>query len=585
MLIKISEINTNGNVRSTMDTNKFDSLKRSMSVVGQIQPVVVDQTEENKFTLIAGHRRLAVAQDLEWTHIEASMMENDSISNDVIQLAENVEREEMSFVDEVKAVAKYLTKGISIKEISGTLGFSINWVRHRLQFKNLRAELLSGLTEGNKDHAIFIAKHSKQVQGKAIADAKEEHTQMSEQYSNITPWEEQDIIELAYEVLEEKVGLTIDNFPWSEGTELFGPQCRGCKHRLNNSLNLFKEVNEGSEDFCNNESCHDKKLESVKKAIEDFMETHEIKWIDYSEVMPVENSYDIHTFTRNILEPDDPDLSEFEKYTSAGMQEYGDRNIDFSKTIEETKTNPTEDGPAVGETLADAPPAEKPLYDRFPDVLSSISMNKIRKSLHFSLINAIYSHFMTIGTEYDEALLSQYLVNVTNVDKFVFCQSWGNNLHYSNAMQNAVESAIPIWSNLTDHCMRVALRECNWTELIEIMLLINFDLIEWFNKYLSDEKKLIALLGCLNTRELRFMIDWKGDDKKTRFRVKKDDLAFMASTPEYTGSYNLFPGLQDSLFPTDEIKKTTLNNWAMEIGKWERPEDSTIFDFRKDVKE
>jgi site-specific DNA-methyltransferase (adenine-specific) len=104
--IKITEINVAERMRKRLDNERFDALISSMSRIGQIQPIVIDQ---NNF-LIAGGRRLAAAKELQWDEIEAIRREDvDPALSKEIELEENLRREDLHWTEEVCGIEKLFT--------------------------------------------------------------------------------------------------------------------------------------------------------------------------------------------------------------------------------------------------------------------------------------------------------------------------------------------------------------------------------------------------------------------------------------------------------------------------------------------
>uniref|UniRef100_A0A6M3KA52 Putative methyltransferase n=3 Tax=viral metagenome TaxID=1070528 RepID=A0A6M3KA52_9ZZZZ len=88
--------------RTDVDEKKTDALAESLRLIGQIQPIVVD----NDLTLICGWRRVQAAKMLGWADIEAVQREDvDEWQRKVMEFEENYQREDLSYEDEVNAVA------------------------------------------------------------------------------------------------------------------------------------------------------------------------------------------------------------------------------------------------------------------------------------------------------------------------------------------------------------------------------------------------------------------------------------------------------------------------------------------------
>lgn len=103
MKISILSIKVGERQRRSIEQSPLDELAKSMSEIGQIQPIVVTREHE----LIAGERRLRAAIKLGWTEIEASIFEDlPEAQRQRIELEENVRRVDLPWQDYVSAVRR-----------------------------------------------------------------------------------------------------------------------------------------------------------------------------------------------------------------------------------------------------------------------------------------------------------------------------------------------------------------------------------------------------------------------------------------------------------------------------------------------
>ena len=88
-------------IRKTFSDKYIEQLSESFRAVGQIHPILVDE----KNTLVAGECRIRAARLLGWTSIRAEQESNlEPWQKDVIELEENLRREDLSYAEEVLAV-------------------------------------------------------------------------------------------------------------------------------------------------------------------------------------------------------------------------------------------------------------------------------------------------------------------------------------------------------------------------------------------------------------------------------------------------------------------------------------------------
>lgn len=84
----------------------------SMAERGQISPITIRRTPaKNKgatpFTLVAGARRMRAATILGWTEIDAMVVSADQVEAQLIEISENLYRNELSALDRAIFVAKF----------------------------------------------------------------------------------------------------------------------------------------------------------------------------------------------------------------------------------------------------------------------------------------------------------------------------------------------------------------------------------------------------------------------------------------------------------------------------------------------
>lgn len=106
-LVKISEIKItrtmpDGRLRFREPEN-IPALAASLKEFGQLQPIIIEDDGE----LVAGMRRFTAAKSLGWTEIwAAKRSEVDDLTARSIELEENLQREQMTPVEKVKAIAE-----------------------------------------------------------------------------------------------------------------------------------------------------------------------------------------------------------------------------------------------------------------------------------------------------------------------------------------------------------------------------------------------------------------------------------------------------------------------------------------------
>jgi len=100
MKVKLTDINILSNrQRQSFDEEYINQLAESMRLVGLIHPIVVDEQG-----LVAGECRIRAARSLGWTDIDATLRSDlEPWEREVIELEENLRRQDLTYVEDVKA--------------------------------------------------------------------------------------------------------------------------------------------------------------------------------------------------------------------------------------------------------------------------------------------------------------------------------------------------------------------------------------------------------------------------------------------------------------------------------------------------
>lgn len=89
------------------DPAKVKQIAESMKLHGQLQPITVHQPDEYSCELIAGLHRLEAARSLGWENVEAVFIEADSINREMIEIAENLHRCDLSVEERNRQIRRY----------------------------------------------------------------------------------------------------------------------------------------------------------------------------------------------------------------------------------------------------------------------------------------------------------------------------------------------------------------------------------------------------------------------------------------------------------------------------------------------
>lgn len=159
--ISVKDIQPNPNQpRKIFKEEDLASLAQSISEVGLLQPITVRRAGFH-WELIAGERRLRACQVAGLEHIPAIIMEVNMEQSSTLALVENIQRQNLDFMEEAQAIGNIITKyGLSQEEVSRQLGKSQSAVANMLRLLRLSPRVVETLRLGNctQRHARALLK-------------------------------------------------------------------------------------------------------------------------------------------------------------------------------------------------------------------------------------------------------------------------------------------------------------------------------------------------------------------------------------------------------------------------------------------
>ncbi len=116
--VAIEDIKVEDRARKNFDTEKLENLKFSMDIEGLLHTIVVMESEDRTHhVLLAGGRRLEAATQLKWNVINSTVYPYiaDIRQRKLIELAENINREDLSYVEQAKLTRDIHKLQVSVK--------------------------------------------------------------------------------------------------------------------------------------------------------------------------------------------------------------------------------------------------------------------------------------------------------------------------------------------------------------------------------------------------------------------------------------------------------------------------------------
>ncbi|MBW8350338.1 nucleoid occlusion protein [Bacillus sp. IITD106] len=156
--------------RTIFDETKIEELARTIHTHGIIQPIVVRELDENQYEIIAGERRFRAIQLLGWDEVPAIIKNLSDTETASIALIENLQREELTPIEEAMAYGKLLEMhNLTQEALAQRLGKGQSTVANKLRLLKLPEEvqeaiLQKKITERHARALIPLKDPEKQIQ-------------------------------------------------------------------------------------------------------------------------------------------------------------------------------------------------------------------------------------------------------------------------------------------------------------------------------------------------------------------------------------------------------------------------------------
>lgn len=147
--IKIKDLRPNPyQPRKTFDEDALSDLKESIQQHGVLQPIIVRKSIKG-YDIVAGERRFRAAQQVGLTTIPAIVREFSETLMREIALLENLQREDLSPLEEAEAYASLLDHlSVTQEELAKRLGKSRPHIANHLRLLTLPDEVQKLIADG-----------------------------------------------------------------------------------------------------------------------------------------------------------------------------------------------------------------------------------------------------------------------------------------------------------------------------------------------------------------------------------------------------------------------------------------------------
>jgi len=141
--ISIEQIDVEKGIRQTMDKDSLDELAASIKLHGVLQPLVVEPSEDGRYSVKIGKRRLAASKlagldKVPVMILNAPLSPEDSLAK---RLVENIHREDLDPIDEAEAYSNLREMGVKVSDIARQVGKERTYVSHAMRLLRLHPKV------------------------------------------------------------------------------------------------------------------------------------------------------------------------------------------------------------------------------------------------------------------------------------------------------------------------------------------------------------------------------------------------------------------------------------------------------------
>lgn len=295
-------------------------LVASIKAVGLISPLTVRwNITECKYEVVAGNRRLKALQDIKAEEVDVIVNNSEDDELFALSTAENINRKEMSPVDECRAIKSMVDGGKDVRTVATTFGHSVRWAMGRLKMAELGDEILDMVDEGD----ITLA-HAEVL---TMCSSDDEVKKFSASCRNTHPED------LKKRILNEKKNLAKAPFDVKKN-------CKNCRKQTICQQDIFGDV---TDSYCEDGDCFQKHLDSFLES-----KRQELKKNGYREY---EGSWEWgFKNSRDYIDPDkmsEDDIETVERIKANGGRMWfmlkDDGTVTFRWSREEAPEDPEEE--------------------------------------------------------------------------------------------------------------------------------------------------------------------------------------------------------------------------------------------------
>jgi ParB/RepB/Spo0J family partition protein len=149
-------------------------LTSSIASVGVVEPLLVSPREDGRYTVVAGHRRLAASQAAGLGAVPCTVRKVTDAERIEIMLAENVIRNNLTPIEEAKALHRLVEYGFTENDLAHRIGRSAKHIAGRLALLRLPRKVQARVHAGDlgvtQATALLVLKDHPDVISRLLAD-------------------------------------------------------------------------------------------------------------------------------------------------------------------------------------------------------------------------------------------------------------------------------------------------------------------------------------------------------------------------------------------------------------------------------
>jgi len=158
--LSIETIDVEAGIRQTLEKEPLDELAASIALHGVLQPLVVEQGEEGRYSLQIGKRRLAASKLAGLDKVPAIILDGPLGSEEslAMRLVENIHRENLDPIDEAEAYSALREMGVKVSDIARQVGKDRTYVSHSMRLLRLHPKVREAIRQQNipREHALAL---------------------------------------------------------------------------------------------------------------------------------------------------------------------------------------------------------------------------------------------------------------------------------------------------------------------------------------------------------------------------------------------------------------------------------------------